>query len=116
MYKANISMDLPRVISAGKCDTYQPINEGPAGRSLRALISPPSTFVCFFFFLPAVASHYRWMKIAIIWPPHHLDADGKRRNLYGSLMSTERRRCHLIRDLIVIIMKKYTRLLHGTLS
>lgn len=34
---------------ARQCDTCRPINEGPAGRSLRALISPPSTFVCFLF-------------------------------------------------------------------
>lgn len=34
--------------------------------------------------------------------------EGNKRNLYGSLMSTEHRCCHLIRDLIVIIMNKYT--------
>lgn len=68
------------------------------------------------YFCPPLLPHYGRMKIAIIRAAHHPDADGKRRNLYGSLMSTERRRCHLIRDLIAIIMKKYTRLLHGTLS
>lgn len=63
-------------------------------------------------FVISLPFHQQWMnEICNYLAGPSSNLDGNKRNLYSSLMSTEHCCSHLIRDLIVIIMKKYTQLL-----
>lgn len=65
--------------------------------------------ISFFVFL--LLFHWPWVdENGNYLPAPSPNLEGKKKNLYHSQMSTELCCCHLIRDLIVIIMNKHTQL------